>query len=221
MEKMGKAVLFDMDGVLVHSEPIIRKAAKAALSEWGVTARDEDFTDFIGAGEDRFVGGVAEKHGVPYELKMKERAYEIYETLVRDEIVVCAGVKETLAALRARGFQLALCSSADMVKVKMNLSAAEIPFETFDHIVGGDGVARKKPFPDVFLAASDALGVAPENCFVAEDAINGIAAAKAAGMKSVAVTTFFSREVLQKEAAPDYIADSVAEILDVAAADFI
>ena len=64
---MIKAIIFDMDGVLLDSEPAMKKSAILALKEFGVEAKEEDFIPFTGAGEDRFVGGVAELHGVPYK----------------------------------------------------------------------------------------------------------------------------------------------------------
>ena len=74
----AKAILFDMDGVLVDSEAIMCEAAILALREWNVQAAPEDFDDFIGAGEDAYIGGVARRHGVPYTAAMKDRAYAIY-----------------------------------------------------------------------------------------------------------------------------------------------
>lgn len=208
---MIKAILFDMDGVLVRSERIIRKASKAALKEWGINAVDEDFIPFVGAGEDRFVGGVAEAHGVPYDLKMKERTYEIYLGIVDDEIEIYDGLHDVLKELKDQGYTLAVCSSADRIKVEANLRAAKISMDTFKAVVSGDEVVNKKPFPDVFLKGAEKAGVAPENCVVIEDAINGIQAAKAAGMKSVGFTSFFKKEVLEKEN-PSAVIESLRDL---------
>ncbi len=208
---MVKAVLFDMDGVLVRSEKIIRKAAKAALLEWGIHAVDEDFIPFVGSGEDRFVGGVAEAHGVPYVLKMKERTYEIYLGIVDAEIEIYEGVHDILSELAKKGYILTLCSSADLIKVKANLSAAKIPWDTFAAVVSGDDVVNKKPFPDVFLKGAEKAGVAPKDCVVVEDAINGLQAAKAAGMKCIGFTSFFSKEFLVLEN-PEAVCTSLLEI---------
>src|SRR5208283_5879542 len=70
------AVLFDMDGVLVDSEPIINAAAIRALAEFGIKARPEDFQPFVGAGENRYLGGVAELHGKTFVPEMKRRTYD-------------------------------------------------------------------------------------------------------------------------------------------------
>ena len=191
-----EAVIFDMDGVLVDSEPVITKAARIALSEYGVMAQDEDFHPFTGMGEDRFIGGVAEKHGVTYRLEMKHRTYEIYLDIVNQEIGTYPGIPELLANLRNRGLKTAVASSADAVKVRANLPAAGIATELFDVLCSGEDVVHKKPAPDIFLLAAHKLDVLPKNCLVLEDAVSGIQAAKAAGMSCVAISSSFTAEWL-------------------------
>lgn len=198
---MQRAILFDMDGVLVDSEPVILKSAIQGLREFGVKAAPSDFTEFVGAGEDRFVGGVAEKHGVPYVPEMKKRVYEIYCSLVDDELILFDKVPQTLTRLHKDGYRIAIASSADRIKVNANIRAADIPQEAVDTILSGEDIERKKPFPDIFLLAAERLGVSPADCVVVEDAINGIQAATAAGMRSVGVTSFFPAERLLKEGA--------------------
>ena len=176
------SVIFDMDGVLVDSEEVIEAAAIKGLSEFGVSAKHEDFIPFVGAGENRYVGGVAEKYGVPFSLEMKARVYEIYVEMVPEKLKVYDGIVQLLSDLKARSFKLALASSADQIKVDANLKAAGINKEIFSSIVCGEDVILKKPFPDVFLKAASMMGSIPADCVVVEDAINGIRAAKAAGM---------------------------------------
>ena len=106
---------------------------------------------------------------------------------------------------------MALASSADRIKVDANLKSAEIPIRLFIAIISGENVERKNPAPDVFLKAAQAMGVNPVNCVVVEDAVNGIAAAKAAGMKCIAVVSSFPREQLV-EANPDYICNDIPDV---------
>ena len=185
------AIIFDMDGVLVDSEPVITKAARLALLEYGVVAQDADFHPFTGMGEDRFIGGVAEKHGVPYQLAMKRRTYEIYLDIVDNEIGTYPGIPGLLRALRGMGLKTAVASSADAVKVRANLPAAGIDTDLFDVLCSGEDVVHKKPAPDIFLLAAQKLGIPPQACLVLEDALSGIQAAKAAGMMCVAIATSF------------------------------
>lgn len=196
-----KAVLFDMDGVLVNSEPAITKAAMLALEEYGIQASETDFHVFTGMGEDRFIGGVAEKYGQKYVLDMKKRTYEIYLKIVEDMIEVYPGTVKLLETLKSHGIPAALASSADKVKVEANLKAAGIPEELFTAIISGDDVVNKKPFPDIYLLAASRCGTAPGDCVVVEDAISGIHAAKAAGMRCVAVMTSFDEKTLLAEGA--------------------
>lgn len=196
-----KAVLFDMDGVLVNSEPVITEASIRALKEYGVDAATADFHPFTGMGEDRFIGGVAEKYGKKFILEMKTRAYEIYGGIVADMIEVYHGTVPLLNKLKENNIPAALASSADFVKVKANLKAAGIPEGLFTAIICGDDVANKKPAPDIYLLAAARCGMAPGDCIVVEDAVSGIRAAKAAGMRCVAVMTSFDEKRLKDEGA--------------------
>lgn len=207
-----QAVLFDMDGVLIESEWLMRAAAMQALADFGVQAKDEDFLEFTGCGEDRFVGGVAEKHGVPYDKAMKELAYDYYGRRVMTEAEIPAGVREMLQTLHARGLKLAVCSAADLRKVKYNLAAVGVPEDLFTALVTGSDVARKKPFPDIYLEGARRVGVEPYSCLVVEDALSGIAAAHAAGMDAAAVPTTFSADVLAAEAHPEYLLTQIADL---------
>ena len=216
MQKI-KAVLFDMDGVLVNSEPVITEAAIRGLREFGVTALNGDFHAFTGMGEDRFIGGVAELHGIPYHIGMKKRVYEIYKDIVTAMIEVYAGTLPLLSKLKAEGMPCALASAADLVKVKANLAAAGIAESLFAAIITGDDVQRKKPAPDVYLQAAERCHTPPEHCVVVEDAVSGIHAAKAAGMRCIAVMTSFDRERLLAEGADAVCGDisGVWELLEM------
>lgn len=204
-------IIFDMDGVLVDSEPVIKAAAIKGLSEYGVNAEPKDFDPFIGAGEDRFIGGVANKYGMDYKLEMKHRVYEIYLDLVSDNLKIYEGIPEMIKRLKGKGYRLALASSADLIKVKANLKTADISFGLFDSVLTGEDVKNKKPAPDVFLKAAQQMGIVPKRCYVVEDAVNGIRAAKAANMKSIGITSTFSYNELKVEN-PDYIFSNTAEI---------
>lgn len=210
-----KAVLFDMDGVLVDTEALILEAAIIGLREFEVNAVPEDFTEFIGAGETRYLGGPAEKYGVPFDPEMKTVVYDIYaEILKQHPDAVYDGVYDVLQYVKDN-FLCSVCSAADLTKVRHNLNAIGVTPAFFNALVTGSDVTRQKPFPDIFLKGAELLGVEAKDCVVIEDSLNGIRAAKAAGAVSVAVTTSFSRQVLADEAAPDYIIDSIREFPDL------
>ena len=210
-----KAILFDMDGVLIESEWLMRDAGIQALADYGVQAQHEDFLEFTGMGEDRFVGGVAEKHGLTYVTAMKELAYDYYGQRVMAESHVPTGVKEMLHTLHARGLKLAVCSAADLRKVKYNIRAIGVDESIFTALVTGSDVERKKPFPDIYLEGARQVGMEPADCLVIEDALSGIQAAHAAGMDAVGVPTTFSKEDLKDKVNPEYILNEIKELSDL------
>lgn len=204
------AIIFDMDGVLTDSEPLINAAAVAMFRELGLEVAPEDFHPFIGTGENRYLGGVAEKHRFPIDLpSAKRRTYEIYLQLVPTRLRAFPGAVELVHACRRRGWRTALASSADRIKIDANLHRIGLPPEGWDAVVTGEDVERKKPAPDIFLAAAARLDMAPGFCVVVEDAVNGIQAAKAAGMRCVAVAQSFPPERL---AHADQIRPTIADI---------
>jgi HAD superfamily hydrolase (TIGR01509 family) len=207
---MIKGILFDMDGVLVDSEPYICKAAIMMFEELGVKASPEDFNPFVGMGENRYIGGVAENHGVKVDIvKVKARTYEIYENIVKGQLSALPGAHSFIAECRRRGFRLALATSADTVKMRVNLREIGLPPETFDSIVTGLDVVNKKPFPDIYVRAALMIGLKPEECLVVEDAASGIKAGKAAGCKCLGITSSFDARVL---AGADWICTSLEDV---------
>jgi len=205
-----------MDGVLIESEWLMRDTAIQSLAEHGVQAKHEDFLEFTGCGEDRFVGGVAEKYGLTYTFAMKERAYDFFGQRVLEETDVPEGVKQMLETLHARGLKMAVCSAADRRKVMYNLLAVGVTEDKFGAFITGSDVERKKPFPDIYLKGAAAVGEQPGDCLVIEDAVSGIKAGQAAGMDTVGIPTTFSKEELQERVNPTYILDEIRELADLA-----
>jgi beta-phosphoglucomutase len=181
--RMFDAVLFDMDGVLCDSEPFVAASAIEMLRRtYGVIVAREDFLPFVGAGEDRYIAGGAARHGVTVEIaRDKALMYAIYLELISGALEPIAGAREFIAGLRGAGLRLALATSSDRPKLDGNLAAIGIPEDTFDALVSGEHVVNKKPDPEIFLRAVDALGLPAERCLVVEDARNGVIAGRAAG----------------------------------------
>lgn len=194
-----QGVIFDMDGVLVDSEPYIAEAAVRMFAEHGVTVDAEEFKAFTGMGEDRFLGGVAKIYGFEIDIpRDKARTYQIYLELIRGHLGPLAGVIDFVAKCRDRNLRLAIASSADWVKVEGNLHQIGLAPSLFDAVVCGNDVERKKPSPDIFLLAARRLELDPKQCLIIEDAVAGVEAAKAAGGRCLGLTTTFSREQLSK-----------------------
>jgi beta-phosphoglucomutase len=207
---MNKGVLFDMDGVLIDSEAFICKAAIIMFAEKGVIVKEDDFQPFVGMGENRYIGGVAEKYNLKLDLvEAKARTYQIYESITEGHLEPLPGALEFVSFCRRRGLLLALATSADRIKMEINLKAIGLSVMSFQSTINGLEVDRKKPFPDIYIKASGNLGLKPEECLVVEDAVSGVRAAKAAGCRCLAVTTSFNREALFEA---DWICDSLLNV---------
>jgi beta-phosphoglucomutase len=209
---MIKAVLFDMDGVLLESEEYINRAGVLMFREKGYEVRPEDFLPFTGMGEDRYLGGVAEKYNIPFNVDQdKKRTYEIYGELVHNNIDPLPGVLDFIEKCKSRGLRIAVATSADLVKMEINLKEINLPVSTFDATVNGLEIEHKKPSPDIFLKAAERIATDPTACLVVEDAVSGVKAGKSAGAKVLALTTTFSAAELGQA---DWIAKDLSEAPD-------
>lgn len=201
-----------MDGVLVDSEPFIAKAAILMFEELGVKAKPEDFHPFVGTGENRYIGGVAEKYGISVDIQVvKARTYEIFGVIARNNLVPLPGAGEFISRCRNKGLKMALATSADRVKMVVNLTEIGLPPETFNSIITGEDVINKKPFPDIYIKAAERLGLKPQECLVVEDAVSGIRSGRSAGCRCLAVTTSFRADELHEA---DWIYKSLLEVPD-------
>ncbi len=216
MEKQRKqmyGLLFDMDGVLADTEAIIAEATIEMFRDlYGVEYAPHDFLPFVGTGAVRYTQGPADMKGVTIDL---EKALEVrYDNFVRllhsGRELRFPGVVELIDAAHVSAeWDLAIATSSPKPKALETLEAAKVPFEKFTKIISGDMVTHKKPDPEIYLAAAAALGIAPAHCVVIEDAIEGIKAAKAAGMVCIAVTNTFPADRLTEA---DRIVDSLTEV---------
>lgn len=206
-------VIFDMDGVLCDSEPFICEAACQMFEEnHALIVKPEDFEAFVGMGENRYLGGVAEKYEVELDLEEdKAQTYKIYLEIIRGRLGPLPGVTEFIEFCRQRDLALAVATSADRIKLEGNLQEISLPPEDFDALVNGEEVEHKKPAPDIFLLAARRLNVTPRNCLVVEDAISGVRAAKAAGCLCLGLTTTFDDADLLAAGA-DWTAPDLAHV---------
>ena len=219
-----RAIIFDMDGVITDSEWFIAEAGCLMFMEsHGIRVSHQDFLPFVGLGENRYLGGVAEKYGVKdFDIERdKAKTYSIYTEIVKGKLKALPGSVEFIRLCRELGFKIALATSTDYIKMMANLGEIGlVPAEGgdstrgeifFDAMVNGLDVERKKPFPDIFLEAARRINIAPENCWVVEDAAGGVQAAKAAGMRCLALLTTLGEEEIKK-AGPDLIIQDLSYV---------
>jgi HAD superfamily hydrolase (TIGR01509 family) len=195
---MIKAILFDVDGVLVLSEPFIAEAGALMFKElYGVDVDPAEFSPFVGTGEASYLGGVAEARGLRIDLAAaKKRTYELYFNSIRGRMAAVPGALDLVRGLKAAGIRAATATSADRVKLDANLEAVGLGEGDFDALVCGNDVQRKKPAPDIYLEAAKRLGVEPKDCLVIEDAPEGLRAGAAAGCRCIGLSTTFPAALL-------------------------
>jgi len=207
---MIKAMIFDMDGVLIDSMSAHFKAWTEILSPYHKLTTKE-FEGYAGRGIGDIFSELQEKYSIPYSVdQWRKMKHKIYLGL-QDEINLFPNVLETLDDIKTRGLKMAVGTSETMRITENILIRLEIR-KYFKAIVGSDQVKKAKPDPEIFLKSAEALGVEPENAVVIEDAPSGVEAAKRAKMKCIAITNTVEKEELSKA---DFIINDIKQILDI------
>ena len=181
-----QTVIFDMDGVIIDSEPFYRRVETEFFAHKGVPVQAEQLDQFIGAPSRAYWQGIG--HMFPdWDADALRAEYKIFRTqypcAYRD--MLNPGVIPLLESLKAHGVMTAVASSSSVGTIQKVLADCGIA-RYYDVIAGGDEVPLGKPDPGVFLLAARRLHASPRDCVVIEDSGNGILAAKAAGMKVIA-----------------------------------
>lgn len=181
-----KAVIFDMDGVLVDSEPLHYESDNELLKRLGVTVPEGYLDQFVGVTNAVMWKAIAAEYSIDKDLEEILNAHlSLKLKLVkRADLKPIDGIPELLKHIRLSGYPMAVASSSSAIFIKQVIGKIGLEYY-FDAYVSGESVPRSKPEPDVFLKAAAALGVNPEDCAVIEDSRNGTLAAKRAGMKCV------------------------------------
>lgn len=211
---MKKAALFDMDGTLVDNTLAHMRAFEIFCARYGVTGWKEKLSQAFGMGNDDIMRLI-----MPAELlrerglaSLAEEKEAIYREIYAPEIHPVKGLVPLLESLRAAGVRCAVGSSGCRANVDFVLEKCRIG-EFFDVRISGDRVTRCKPDPEIYLTAAAALGMAPADCVVFEDAKAGIESARRAGVgRVVALATTLPREVLERETDADVIGETFADL---------
>ncbi len=200
------AVLFDMDGVLIDSEPIWYDVETALVERLGGTWGREHQLKCIGGTVDGFCRYVIELTGsdrTPEDIEAEVTS--LMAARISDALTVHVGALELVDAVRLRGARTALVTSS--YRALVDPALAWLGAERFDAVITGDEVSRGKPHPEPYLTACRQLGVAPHEAVVIEDAPTGIAAAEAAGCSVVAVPSVSRIEPGPRRRVVERIAD--------------
>jgi len=212
-----EAVVFDMDGVLVDSEPLHLEATRRLLAGYGVRYSQEENAEFFGFTDMELFAILRSRHGLsPATSELAQRGAEELIELIGREAAPLPGVPAVLEGLKRSGYRLALASSSTPQVIAAMLRALRVD-GLFPTVVSSVEVGRGKPAPDVFLAAASRLGRPPSRCLVVEDFRNGVLAAKRAGMACVAVPCAATRH--QDFAEADVVLDTLEDLVSLLPGD--
>jgi HAD superfamily hydrolase (TIGR01509 family) len=177
-----QAVIFDMDGVIVDTEPLHKKTERVTLSPFGITLTDGELDSYMGTEARLLMTRFIERFHLNVTFDDLYASYK--SNLIRlfgEGVPPVPGAFSLIRALSSAGVPIAVGSSSHRNLVELVLSQTGLA-DRFTAVVSGDDASRSKPHPDIFLEAARRLGVLPGRCVVIEDSTNGVAAAKAAGM---------------------------------------
>jgi len=180
------ALIFDMDGLMVDSEPVWWRVEQAFAESQGILWTDEQARACVGKGLEHVIETMRETLGVSVSVEDGVRQLQKEFVARRAEIVLKPGCEELVSAAQDQSLALAVASSSPSYLINAVLDQVSM-IHPFDLLLSGVDVPRPKPSPDIFLEAAKRLTVAPEHCVVLEDSIAGVQAGVAAGMTVIAI----------------------------------
>jgi HAD superfamily hydrolase (TIGR01509 family) len=190
---MVKAVIFDMDGVIIDSEPFHWEVNKRIFKSMGIDVSEEEYHRYIGVSNTNMWTALRRSHGLRQSVgqlvAMQVRGN--IDFMKKEHVNPVDGVIDLIIGLKKAGLLLGLASSSPHQIIAMVLDKFNIR-SFFDAVVSGEDFENGKPAPDIFLAAASMLSVLPEQCVVIEDATHGVEAAKAARMKCIGFSNIHS-----------------------------
>lgn len=181
-----KALIFDMDGVIVDSEPMHTAVTIEVMQSYQVHFTTAEMDRFIGMSMRGFFSILKKEHGLaaPVEEMIQRQINGIYRHIKEDPQQPVPGILEILAYLKSRGIPAAIASSSPKILIETIVDRLQIA-DAFSLLLSGEDFPRSKPDPAIYLTSAEKLGVHPADCLVIEDSQNGTIAAKDAGMRCI------------------------------------
>lgn len=199
---MIKAIIFDMDGVLVDSEPFNVEIERRQFELNHLSISEEEHHQYMGVASDVMWRKIAMRRSLPIEVEalidQNKTESILFFTEVKD-IPIMPGLVDLLENLTRKNYPMAVASSSFPEIIELILERTGLR-KYFQVVVSSQEAGKSKPEPDVFLLAAKRLGFNPEDCLVIEDSVNGIKAARAAGIRCIAFEGPGANPNNQKEA---------------------
>jgi beta-phosphoglucomutase family hydrolase len=204
-----KTVLWDMDGVIADSGSYHFAAWQETFAERGIKFTKEDFIKFFGTRNDFIIRSILGDKTCEKDIEtIIQKKESNFRERIKGNIKPFPGAIKLLAAIKKGNFKLGLVSSAPGENIDLLLGELDLG-ECFNCVISGREVKESKPNPQIFLLAAEKCGVEPQNCIVIEDSPLGVKAAKAAGMRCLAVANAHTKQELTEA---DRIVDSLEEV---------
>ncbi len=204
------ALIFDMDGLLVDSEGLASDAMDRLLDEYQLDRKPEIHDKLLGRRLVEALAIVRDGYGMDVDVEILIARYSVLRIeALRGSVKAMPGANEIIARARLAGLPIALATSGMRIHADISLGETGLA-ELFDSETTGDEVTRGKPAPDLFLLAAERLGIEPAQAVVLEDSPLGVEAAKAAGMRAIAVLGHPERSV-DFPVPPDVIVENLDE----------
>ncbi|NLU52254.1 MAG: HAD family phosphatase [Clostridiaceae bacterium] len=184
---MIKALVFDMDGVIIDSEPIHTQILVQVLKELGKDVDPREFDEFIGMRDDEMWGVLKKRHMLKETVEQLLALHDTYKKkrFFGNDLEPIQGIPELISKAKSMNLKIALATSSHRFLAEQILKTLKIR-HYFDALVTGNDVSNSKPDPEVYIKAALSLGVEPSECIAIEDSYFGIKASKGAGMKCIA-----------------------------------
>jgi len=209
---MLSAVIFDLDGVLADSEPWWNEIDAKLLAEYGVRYRGEYHQNVVGVSYRLAVEFYKKAYGLSLSTEeMMRRRGEIATEFFANRVGLFPNVEEVLEELRHMKLHLAVATSSVSASARPFLDRHQLT-GFFKVIVTGEEVEHGKPAPDIYLCAADKLGIPADKCLVVEDALPGVAAAKAAKMRVAAIPDRRFVDPAEYQKTADYVLNNTKEL---------
>ena len=182
------AVIFDLDGTLIDSEPVFRAVAKLAALEFDRCFTDELYLALIGLPSVEVESGILDAFGHDFPMNDFRTQFESHwhQHVERQGIDVKPGVVELIERLRERSIPYAIATSTPHERARQSLERANLE-GLFEHLIGGDQITNGKPAPDIYLKAATTIATNPTQCIAVEDSKVGVRAAAAAQMHTIMI----------------------------------
>ena len=206
-----KAVIFDMDGVIIDSEPIHFEVDIQTMKDFGCSISKEELNKYVGTTNEYMWTDIKNKYKLDKSVEeiINYRSEMVKRKVIESDLIPIEGIADLLKELKVKNIPAAIASSSPRDFIEVVVSKFQLE-DYFSCIWSGEEVENGKPAPDIYVETAKKLGISPEECIVIEDSKNGVLAAKKAGMKCIGFKNINSGD--QDLSKADCIVSSILDV---------